>query len=98
MFLKIYNNELSGDWDDFEYYPIIKENDFCEECEIGEESFWSVFVHLKEGGLACIADVPNQSDALRLISFLKVLQKNNKNQVINNFQVSINLTVNQVFL
>ncbi len=71
------------EWDDIEIHPIREEKDmkgqtFCEQCEPGEEDFWSVYLHLVEGGLTCIADLPSKKDAESLQYLLLYLTENSK--------------------
>lgn len=35
----------------------------CEPCTPGEEHFWSVYGHLKIGGILCIEDFPTEAQA-----------------------------------
>jgi hypothetical protein len=54
-------------WDSVEYYPVRKvDGQAIEQCEEGEEDFWSVYVHLTSGGLSCVADVPTKEKAREL--------------------------------
>lgn len=46
---------------------------FAEVCEPEEAEFWSVYVHLTEGGAMCIADVTSLEEAEKLAEFLKNL-------------------------
>jgi hypothetical protein len=63
----IYNFQLDGNWDFLEVHPVrfYQENgkDFCEQCNEGEEDFWSVYVHLENGGITCIADCKDKKSA-----------------------------------
>lgn len=54
------------------------DKEVVEQCEEGEEDFWSVYVHFVEGGLQCIADYSTKSEAMELESLLNSLLVCNK--------------------
>lgn len=37
---------------------------YCEQCEPEEADFWSVYGHLKTGGVECLDDFPDRAKAL----------------------------------
>jgi hypothetical protein len=59
--------------DAFEVHPVkkIEEYDCFEICEDEDADMWSVYQHLTEGGIECIADFETEKDAL---SFQKILE------------------------
>lgn len=69
-----------GEWDNIEVSPvkyvesgldgdeIIRDVEVCEE---GEEDMWSVYLHQKEGGVQCIADLPTKELAMSLRELLE---------------------------
>ena len=67
-------------WDDVEYHPMSQikdeEIEYIEQCKKGEEDFWSVYIHLCEGGLECIADVETEEQAKEFAKFIKTITKN----------------------
>lgn len=44
-------------------YPDTEGGTFCEQCEPEEAHFWSVYGHLKEGGLECFEDFETEEKA-----------------------------------
>ena len=69
--LKFIPEEAKFRWDEIEIHPIVEdENGFCDVATEGEESFWSVYLHQKSGGLRCIADLPTKNDALKFEQLL----------------------------
>jgi len=50
-------------YDDIEIHPIIERNNICDRCEEGEEDYWSVFLHIRKGGVECIADLKTEKQA-----------------------------------
>lgn len=58
-------------WDAVEVHPtMITENGIVEQCEADEAGAWSVYLHLKQGGLTCIADCPNEALAKDLANVI----------------------------
>lgn len=43
----------------------------CEVCNEGEEEFWSVYLHQREGGVQCVADVPTKKQAEDLAELIE---------------------------
>lgn len=68
---------ISDQYDCFEIHPVHKigENAW-EQCSAEEAEMWSVYVHLKLGGLQCIADCNTEQDAEKMVEFLKQLNAN----------------------
>ena len=67
-------------WNNIEVHPVKEfkkgtKNAFCEQCEPKEADFWSVFLHLTEGGLLCVADLPTEELANDLEQLLMLTQK-----------------------
>ncbi len=56
-------------------YPDGKGASFVEQCEPEEADFWSVYLHLKAGGLECVADLPTEALANSLADLLTLTQK-----------------------
>lgn len=56
-----------ADCDGLELHPVREITDggvpYCEQCEPGEAQFWSVFGHLKEGGVVCFEDFETEAPA-----------------------------------
>jgi hypothetical protein len=40
------------------------ERKHIERCGAGEAEFWSVYLHLKIGGVECVADLPTKDEAM----------------------------------
>lgn len=70
-----YPEAFNSQWDDIEIercrtefdgttYPIHDDNDVL------PGDFWSVYVHMVEGGVMCIADVPTEEMAIQLHDML----------------------------
>lgn len=56
-----------GAWDEIEIEPVrCSPQGNCEPTDEGNEDFWSVYLHQKEGGVACIADLPTKELAISL--------------------------------
>lgn len=76
------NSELKQ-WDNIEIHPckVYKENDkeFWEQCEENEAQFYSVYIHLIDGGLQCIADFTTKELAERFARTLRTLTMSVKN-------------------
>lgn len=55
--------------DGLEIHPVRELTDeddgssYCEQCEPHEAQFWSVYGHLKEGGVLCLEDFPSETEA-----------------------------------
>lgn len=62
---------LNGAWDAVEVWPVREEDGACETCEEGEEHFWSVYVHRVEGGVSCVADLPDKAAAYALAELIE---------------------------
>ena len=80
--LDIHNNseQLFGkykitDFDFIECSPcqFVNGDDAVERCNKGEEDFWSVYLHLKEGGCYCIADCATHQDAEQFCKLIEAL-------------------------
>lgn len=52
---------------------------FIEQIDEGEQAdMWSVYVHLKEGGLSCIADLDTEQQALDFVEMIETLLNNHE--------------------
>ena len=57
-------------YDAVEVHPVSREvrngKDYFEQCDRDSPDiyYWSVFLHLIEGGIECVADCPNEETAL----------------------------------
>ncbi len=55
-------------FDGLEIHPVQELTDesdgsqYCEQCEPSEAHFWSVYGHLKEGGVLCIEDFATEAE------------------------------------
>lgn len=49
-------SEIIAKGDGLEVSPVIDDGECCYVCEEGEETMWSVYVHLDGEGVQCIAD------------------------------------------
>jgi hypothetical protein len=66
-------------WDDIEVHPVKDfNNGTAEVCEEGEENYWSVYVHNVEGGIICVADVPDKVQGYRLRKLIETLCESHK--------------------
>lgn len=69
----LYPNNIKP-YDAFEYHPchthFLGEKEIVEQCMSEEADFWSVYIHLKQGGLSCIADLCTEQDCVDFISLL----------------------------
>ena len=76
MVLQIYELPQGLIWDDVEVHPVARlEDGSCEVVDEGEHSFWSVYVHLVEGGVQCVADLFSKKQALTFADFLRILYR-----------------------
>lgn len=50
-----------------------KEDSFCEPCAISEATFFTVYAHLKEGGVECITDCDTIEDVREAAKKLSAL-------------------------
>lgn len=70
------------EWHGVEVHPVRMYDEdnkvWCEPCEEGEETFWSVYLRIVEGGVTCIADFPEKEQAVNLSELLKVIVKKYK--------------------
>lgn len=60
---EFFPTNLTQPFDCLEVHPCMYIDDTkveVEQCEPSEAHFWSVYVHLVEGGLYCIADCPTE--------------------------------------
>lgn len=73
-------SEKNFTWDVTEVHPIkeYEENGqkFCEPCEPKEADFWSVYIHVTQLGLICVADVKTEADAYKFESILMAIAAN----------------------
>jgi hypothetical protein len=61
QYLKFIPEEAESKWDEIEINPIVEdENGYCDVVNEGEELFWSVYLHQLNGGVNCIADLPQK--------------------------------------
>lgn len=51
------------DYDAIELHPCWKAGDVIERCSPDEADMWSVYLHLREGGVECIGDLDSLSEA-----------------------------------
>jgi hypothetical protein len=49
--------------------------DIVEQCEPEQAEFWSVYVHLNEGGVDCVADCDTEEEANEFAEFLEKTAK-----------------------
>ena len=76
MILDFIPEQAATPWDDVEVHPVhMDEQNNCDVCEEGQETFWSVYLHQKEGGVNCIADLPTKEMAYKLASLIETLVK-----------------------
>ena len=64
-----------NEYDEVEVHPCTKdENGNFEQCEPNdpELAMWSCYLHLKEGGIECVADFGNEKEADAYAQFLRV--------------------------
>lgn len=58
--------EISS-FDGLEIHPVREVREeaeaYCEQCEPHEAQFWSVYGHLKEGGVLCLEDFESEAQA-----------------------------------
>ena len=58
------------DYDGLEVWPVYEETDattgdsYCEVCKPEDAHFWSVYGHLKEGGMTCFEDFATKEEAI----------------------------------
>lgn len=63
---------ITGAWNAVEVWPVREEDGVtCVPCEEGQEHFWSVYVHLMEGGVTCVADLPDKAAAYALAELIE---------------------------
>lgn len=74
---KFYPQAVPLEWDDIEIAPVVEHDGYCERVEDGNDhNFWSVYLHLPEGGCECIADVPDVDTAHDLAELITRLRQN----------------------
>jgi hypothetical protein len=65
-FQKVEPNNFNA-WDDIEVSAVCKvDEENVETCEESEADFYSVYLHQKEGGVVCVADLPTKEEAEKL--------------------------------
>lgn len=70
---------INEDFDNVEVHPCREVgHDAIEQCEPGEEEFWSVYVHLVAGGLCCVADFMTSEEAETFRIFLVSVMDHSK--------------------
>ena len=63
-------------YDGLEVHPVYEETDaetgdsYCEVCKPEDAHFWSVYGHLKEGGMTCLEDFPTEQEAVAFAEHL----------------------------
>lgn len=76
QFMQIIDKPING----FDLHPchtvFIGDKAVVETCEESEAEFWSVYAHLKEGGLECIADFEFKSTAEFFYEFVNSIKNN----------------------
>lgn len=72
----LYPESAEGKWDDIEVSPVWSDGEFCDVCDEGKEHFWSVYLHQVEGGVQCVADVPDMETARKLEALLELACQN----------------------
>ena len=70
-------------WDEIEVHPVMvinpeEDESICEICDEGKEDFWSVYLHDIEGGVVCIADVEDKTQANNLAQLIRNCAENFK--------------------
>jgi len=60
-------------FDDFEIHPCRTDDDATEQCEPEEAQFWTVYGHMKTGGIDALHDSPTEADAYRILDIYKRL-------------------------
>ena len=70
------------EYDAVEMHPVAREiladgMELFEQCERDSPDLhcWSVYLHMKEGGISCIADCPNEETALFIAGAVEALLK-----------------------
>jgi hypothetical protein len=69
------------EYDAVEVHPVAREirdgMDLFEQCDPDSPDLhcWSVYLHMKEGGISCIADCPNEETALFIAGAVEALLK-----------------------
>jgi hypothetical protein len=71
-----FDSTMVMQWDEVEYHPCKTVNDgengqYTEQCEPDEAEFWSVYLHDIQGGILCVADVENETQAKNLASLIE---------------------------
>lgn len=73
-------HEQVGPFDGFEIHPCrifsSGDHELVEQCDTEEAEFWSVYIHLKEGGLSCIADCNSREEAEKFVGLLEKIIEN----------------------
>ncbi len=71
-----------GNWDCTEVWPCrtVQETgehqfQYTEQCEDSEAEFFGVYIHLVEGGIECVADLPTRAQAEELATLLEKAAK-----------------------
>lgn len=72
---QLFSRYKISDFDYIECSPcqFVDDGDAVERCNIGEEDFWSVYLHLKEGGCYCIADCHTRKGAEQFCKLLEAI-------------------------
>ena len=82
-FIPVQTTSIIDKWDDVEVHPVWDDGEGnCDVCDKGQETYWSVYLHLVEGGVICIADLPNEKLAN---DFAAVIEGAVKNYVNNEY-------------
>ncbi len=78
--MRYLTKRIDQKFDGFEYHPCsfysVNGNTFVEQCEPKDAVFWSVYAHLKIGGLECLADFKSEKQCKEFIEFLESVLAN----------------------
>lgn len=69
---------VTDPFNEIEIHPCRVIDHSTEQCEPDEAHFWSLYLHLVEGGLNCIADFSTRTQAESFAFFLRTFQKFNR--------------------
>ena len=72
LLINFYPQEAAIVWDAVEVHPVYEDGEgTAEVCEEGEQTFYSVYLHLPEGGINCIADLATKELAMQFAELIR---------------------------
>lgn len=72
LLINFYPQEAAIVWDAVEVHPVYEDGEGTAEiCEEGDQTYFSVYLHLPEGGINCIADFPTIELAIQFAGLIR---------------------------